>query len=121
MTSRETLVRDMQRARERTLRLVPALDGYILEADRDRDLLAPPWLSWQRMLQASDAAMAEYPETELAAVRESFAELKTVYLDRDNPTRPVRFAKAMDRFAVHAGDIPARIPSDFRRTRDYPA
>ncbi|MBN2021645.1 MAG: cytochrome c biogenesis protein CcsA [Pirellulales bacterium] len=84
---------------ERTPRLVPALDRFALESSRDPGAPAPPWLSWPRLLLASDAALAGYPIQDVAAVRAAFAEAKSAYLDREAADRPERFARAMDRFA----------------------
>jgi len=100
---------------QRTLRLVPALDAHALEADRDTGLLAPPWLSWARLMRASKAATAGYPAPELAAVRRAFADVKAAYLDRDAPERPRRFAEAMDRFADAVGVLGEAIEPARRR------
>ena len=83
----------------RSLRLLPALSPGALEEDRTPEDDASPWLSFQALIDGSDALLRDYPQPELKAVRDSFAEAKTAYLDRAAADRPERFAAATDRFA----------------------
>ncbi len=82
----------------RSLRIVPALDPWALERDRDPSHQAQPWLNLQTVLYASPAMLADYPADKLDAVRRSFEKVKAVYLDRSASDRPEQFAAAMRQF-----------------------
>ena len=83
----------------RSLRVVPALDPWGLELERDPMLMNHPWLNLQAVVFGSDQTLAGYPVEKVAAVRDSFEEVRAVYVDRDAAERPRRFASAMRRFA----------------------
>jgi ABC-type transport system involved in cytochrome c biogenesis permease subunit len=82
----------------RSLRIVPALDHWALESDRDPRHQAQPWLNLQAILYASPETMADYPPDKLAAVRKAFEEVKASYLDHEAKDRSKRFAQAMRKF-----------------------
>ncbi len=65
------------------LRLVPALNPGALEENRTPDDDASPWLGFQAMIDGSDDLLRGYPRPELDEAREAFAEVQSVYCDRD--------------------------------------
>ena len=77
------------------LRLAPALDPASLEADREPEDDAQPWIALQTLLDAPDAVVGPYPRTLVQQVRKAFHEAAEAYGDRDNPQRPQHFADAM--------------------------
>jgi cytochrome c-type biogenesis protein CcsB len=89
----------------RTLRLAPALGAAALEEDRSPDDDASPWLSWRALIFGDDDLMKTYPRDKLLAARKSFAAMKAAYLDRNDPARLVRFARAADAFAAAVRDF----------------
>jgi ABC-type transport system involved in cytochrome c biogenesis permease subunit len=88
-----------------SLRFVPALNPGAFEANRAPDDDAVPWLSFQAMIFGSEALLHAYPQAELKSVREAWADVKSVYLDRTTPDRSAKFASAMDRFAKTVRDL----------------
>ena len=89
--------------------IVPALNRAALEKKRDSAedarrgtnhalVLAKPWLSLDTVLMGSGDLLRDYPQEPLGEVRSAFADLKTVFLAREDPRRPQRFSTAMDRF-----------------------
>lgn len=61
------------------LHVVPALDPYALEKNRAREDDAHPWLSLQAVLYGSPELLADYPSSQLAAVRDSFSRIAKAY------------------------------------------
>ncbi len=88
-----------------TLRLVPALNVAALEADRDREDDAQPWLNFETILYGSPDVLEGYPQSKIAQVREAFDAVKRVYLDRGSPDRRERFAAAMENFAAAVREL----------------
>ncbi|MBN1911257.1 MAG: cytochrome c biogenesis protein CcsA [Pirellulales bacterium] len=84
---------------QRRLRLVPALDPWALEQDRDPGDLTPPWISLQQLLYASPEALEGYPPEQVSEVRGAWDALSEAYTDRDAADRSTRVTDAMQRFA----------------------
>jgi len=84
----------------RSLRIVPALNPAALEDGRDPSDDAQPWLGLQALILGSDDLLADYPQREVQKVRQTYAQVASVYVDRDDPNRKERFALAMERFAA---------------------
>jgi len=84
----------------RSLRLVPALNPAALEDGRDPSDDAQPWLGLQALILGSDDLLADYPQREIQKVRETYAQVASVYVDRGNPDRKKRFAAAVEEFAA---------------------
>ncbi|MBL9122897.1 MAG: cytochrome c biogenesis protein CcsA [Planctomycetaceae bacterium] len=80
-----------------TLCIVPALRATALEKDRDTMDEAEPWLDLQTIVTASPAALAAYPQTELAAVRGSFERMRKAYAERS--VQPAALGKALAEFS----------------------
>jgi len=79
------------------LRVVPALNPAALEKDRDPADRSQPWLDLRTVLFATGLRqLGDYPETELVAMRSSFADLQRVYPERD--ARPNDFNTALAGF-----------------------
>ena len=117
------------------LRLVPALDAGALEENRTPGDDASPWLSFQAMTLGSNDLLHAYPQIELRAVRQAFADVKAAYASNggadipvrpgqtrmsapptetfapptEMPAPPSQFAAAMDRFAQSLRDLAAKI------------
>lgn len=83
-----------------SLQIAPALNAAALDKKRDPRDHAQPWLSLQTLILGSDVLLAQYPRDELREVREAFHEAGTIYVGRDAPDRPARFARALERFAA---------------------
>ena len=86
-----------------------ALSPAALEANRLPGDDAPPWLSFQAVIESPDDWLAGYPRPELLAVRKAFAEAKAAYLGRDAADRPAKFSAAMDRFAENLCDLSEKV------------
>lgn len=82
----------------RSLRVVPALDPWALELERDPMQAAQPWLSLQAVLYAAPETLQGYPADKLSDVRQAFAAAKAAYTDREAADRAQRFNEAMARF-----------------------
>jgi ABC-type transport system involved in cytochrome c biogenesis permease subunit len=83
----------------RALAIVPALNAAALDARRNAEDGAQPWLSLQAVVLGSETLLRDYPKRELNEVRESFREVATAYVERNKPDRPERFAAGMKRFS----------------------
>ena len=83
----------------RCVRVVPALDPWALEMERDPQNVGQPWLNLQAILYASPRSLDGYPPDKVKAVRDSFEALKTAYNDHDAADRAKRFNREMRCFA----------------------
>ena len=81
------------------LRLAPALDSAALEADREPEDDAQPWIALQTLLEGPDALVGRYPPALLKQVREAFHQAAEAYGDRNSPQRPQQFADAQKTLA----------------------
>lgn len=79
------------------LRVVPALDAAALDADRNPEDAAQPWLDLQTLLYGSARPLRGYPQPEVKAVRDAFGRVKDVYPQR--ATRPNDFNASLESFA----------------------
>ena len=83
-----------------SLRLVPALNPAALESDRDPDDDIQPWANLQTTVMGSDDVLAGYPPEKVGQVRLAFADAAAAYVNRNDPSRPKKFAKAMERLSL---------------------
>lgn len=90
---------------EESLRVVPALNAAALEAERDPEEAAQPWLDLETLLTAPESALAAYPQPKVTAVREAFAKATSAYTDRDNAGRSDEFAAAQRSLARALRDL----------------
>ena len=76
-----------------SLRLAPALDPAALEADREPEDDAQPWIALPTLLDGPDGVVGPYPPALLQQVRKAFHQAAEAYGDRDNPQRPQRIRR----------------------------
>ena len=91
------------------LRVVPALNPHALEEDRTPDENPQPWLSLRALLLGSDATLRHYPPEAVKDVKQTFAQVAAVYVQRDAPDRAERFAAATARFAAAVRELGEQI------------
>lgn len=82
---------------DKALRVVPALNAAALERDRNPDDDSHPWLDLYTLVHGSPGAVARYPEQDVAAVRQAYANLASVYPARQS--RPNDFAQALEKLS----------------------
>ena len=82
-----------------TAHVVPALEPTALEADRYRSEIHP-WISLQALLQGSNGLLGGYPPDQVGRIRDSWAEARAAYRDRDMEDRAAKFSRAIERFAA---------------------
>ncbi len=82
-----------------SLRPAPALDPAALEADREPEDDAQPWIALPALLDGPADVVGPYPPALLQQVRKAFRRAAEAYADRDNFQRPQDFAAAMNSLA----------------------
>ena len=92
-----------------TLRLVPALNADALKAERDAGDEVQPWLGLRVLINGSDWMVGQYPQAELKAVRESYRQMASAYVDRAQSNRRAGFDAAARRFAAAVGALGRQI------------
>ena len=93
----------------KSVRLVPALNPYALDADRDAGNDVQPWLNVQALIIGSEDLLRGYPRDEVRAVRQTFDAAKEAYLDRGDTGRAERFSAAMGEFAAAVRSLGEKI------------
>ena len=110
-----------------SLRLLPALDPAALEADREPEDDAQPWIALPALLNGPDDVIGPYPPDSLPLLRTALHTAAEAYAGRDNPQRPQRFADAMNALKIDLDEIAGdsellrwelRSPRQGRRTAD---
>jgi ABC-type transport system involved in cytochrome c biogenesis permease subunit len=92
-----------------SLRLVPAIDADALRAGRDAGDGRQPWLGLRLLLSGSNWMLGQYPQAELKAVRETYRQMATTYIDRTAADRRTALAAAAGRFAAAIRALGQRI------------
>ncbi|HXT60849.1 MAG TPA: hypothetical protein VN699_19580, partial [Pirellulales bacterium] len=87
------------------LHVVPALNPYALEKNREREDDAHPWLSLQAVLYGSPELLRDYPQAKLAEVRDSFAKLSKAYAARPSAAEADEVALAARSLAGGLRDL----------------
>ena len=114
------------------LLVAPALHAEPLEAERDADDDAPPWIGLAALLDAPQALLADYPPAAVQGVRSAFAALTAAVVapagagrERDAADAAGRFAAALRTLGDAVEPLRARLPveridADLVRHTAYP-